>query len=109
MLLTAMERIFALDMLRTYTDDYEGLKQLRVDRENLSITPEEGKEINVHTGPDGRQGFDVVKADGVIKDCPISEYTSSVIRKKLAEMDDKKELPDHLVSLYEKFVLAFKK
>ena len=108
MLLTAMERIFVLELLANYKNDYEGLKQLRVDRECLSINQEEGEEIGTVRNPDGTIGFNPAKADAIIKEVPLSEFTTSIIRKDLSEMEKKKELSDHLVSIFEKFVVAYK-
>jgi len=98
-----------LELLANYKNEYEVLKQLRVDREGLSINQEEGEEIGTVRNPDGTIGFNPAKADAIVKEVPISEYTTSLIRKFLAEMEEKKDLPDHLVSLFEKFVIAYKK
>lgn len=107
MLLTAMERIFVLELISGHEDHYQSLKQLRVDREGLSISEEESKQIGAKLQPDGRLGFNPAAADTLVKDVPLSEYTTSLVRSKLSDMEGKGKLLDHYISIYEKFVIAY--
>jgi len=111
MRLEVHERLAALALLPT-EGDYEALKTLRRAREMLSFTPEEMKlleMINKVSG-DGKPAvqWNKDKAADAVKDCPVDEYTTNVIRNALAKLDKTKKLTDQYLSLYEKFVIAYK-
>ena len=91
--------------------DYSALKTIRRAREMLSFTPEEVKfyeieSVMVNGSPQTKWNPD--KAANKIKDCPVDEYTTNFVRNKLAEMNNEDELTEQYMSLYEKFVIAYK-
>lgn len=92
--------------------DYSALKTIRRAREMLSFTPEEIKfyEIESVVGPNGKPqtNWNPEKATQKIKDCPVDEYTTNFVRNKLAEMNNSGELTEQYMSLYEKFVIAYR-
>lgn len=110
MKLEVHERIALLNIL-PQKGDYAALKTLRRAREMISFTPEEVKfyEIENKIGADGKVSvnWSTQKANEAVRDIPIDEYTTSVIRNKLAELDKKRELTEDYMSLYEKFVIIY--
>ena len=91
---------------------YEALKTWRRQREMLAIQPDEKEILNFQTitNPDGtvRSTWDIAKANQVVKEIPIDEFCTNFYRKKLAELEDKDKLNEQTMSLFEKFVIAFK-
>lgn len=110
MKLEVHERIALLQLI-PLEGDYAALKTLRRAREMLSFTPEELKylEMRNETGADGKMRtiWNVTRAAEAVKDCPVDEYTTSVFRNKLAEMDRKNKLTEQYMSVYEKFVVMY--
>jgi len=91
--------------------DYGALKTIRRAREMISFTPEELTFYQLKTEiKDGKPStsWNSQKAKEQIKDIPIDEYTTSVIRDKLADLNKRGKLTDETFSLYEKFVIAYK-
>ena len=111
MKLEVHERLSLLALLPK-EGDYAALQTLRRAREMLSFTPEEVAfyEIKNVPGADGvpQTQWSTAKAAEKVKDCPVDEYTMNVIREKLAEMSKKKKLTEQYMSVYEKFVIAYK-
>jgi hypothetical protein len=106
------ERIAALTLFPK-EGSFEALTTLRVAREVLSFTPQEIKEFNIRNEYDASIGktvtrWDPEKASRAVKDVPLEEYTINVIRKKLAELDKSGKLVEDYLSLYSKFVLAYR-
>ena len=90
---------------------YEALKAIRVARESLSFTPDEIEFYQIKSVV-GENGIPVTnwnagKAAEQIKDIPVSEYITSLFRKKLAEIEKQGKLNDNLMSLYDKFVVIY--
>jgi hypothetical protein len=110
MKLEVHERLAILAILPGKSD-YAALKTIRRAREMLSFTPEEQEfyVIKQVVGPDGNTSttWNSERAREKIKDCPVDEYTTHLIRDILAEKNMKKELTEQYVSLFEKFVLAY--
>ena len=91
--------------------DYSALKTIRRAREMLSFTPEEvdffeikSEVVNGVT----QTKWDPEKNAKNVKDCPVDEYTTSLLRDKLAEMNRNGDLTERYMSIYEKFVIAYK-
>lgn len=105
MKLEVHERIALLQILPT-SGDYAALKTIRRAKEMISFTPEEVEFYEIKQI--GEQAtWNSRKASEVIKDIPVDEYTTNLIRNKLVEMDRKKQLTENHLSLYEKFVVIY--
>lgn len=111
MKLEVHERIALLSLLPR-EGTYEALKTFRRAREMLSFTPEELEfyEMKNAPGPDGKiqAQWSGKKASEAVKDIPVDEYTKNAVVKALAEMEKKGKLTDQFLSVYEKFVIAYK-
>ncbi len=93
-------------------EGYAGLKAIRQFRESVSFTPSEVKFYELKT-VNNEQGvptthWNAQKAAQQIKDIPISEFITSMIRQKLVELEEKKLLTNEILSLYEKFVTTYR-
>lgn len=110
MKLEVHERLALLTLLPN-EGDYAALKTIRRAKEMLSFTKEEMEfyEIKSVPGADGRPQtqWSSAKAAEAVKDCPVDEYTMNVIRDKLADLNKRKKLNEPLMSIYEKFVIAY--
>lgn len=89
------------------------MKAIRQAREMFSFTPEEIKFYNLRNEKqlDGANKvvWDVSQNAAQVKDCPITEYITDVIREKLLAMNANHELTEDYYSLYEKFVVMYNK
>lgn len=94
-------------------EDWAALKAIRQAREMFSFTPEELKFYNLRNEkqPDGstKVVWDVSRNAEQVKDCPITEYITDMIREKLLSMNANHELTEDYFSLYEKFVVMYNK
>ncbi len=110
MKLEVHERLAILQILPT-TGDYASLKTLRRAREMLSFTAKEVKfyKITSGIGPDGEPQtlWDPQKAKEQVKDIPVDEFTTNLVKKSLAELEGKQALNEQTISLYEKFIVAY--
>lgn len=108
MLLDVHERFALLEILPTM-GDYAALKTLRRAREMISFTPKELEFYEIKSGvrPDGKPttNWNPVKAKEEIKDIPIDEFTTNILRTELAKLEMDKNLTERTMSLYEKFVV----
>jgi hypothetical protein len=111
MKLEVHERLTLLTLLPK-EGDYAALKTIRRAREMLSFTPAEVEFYQMTTGtaPDGtpQTHWNTAKAAEAVKDCPVDEYTTNLLRDRLAELSRKKKLTEQYMSVYEKFVLDYK-
>jgi hypothetical protein len=111
MKLEVHERIVLVSLLPS-EGDYAALKTIRRAKEMLAFTPDEMKyyEFSDVIGPDGKPNvhWSPEKASKAVKDCPIDEYTTNLIRDKLADMNKRLKLTDQYMSLYEKFVVDYR-
>ena len=110
MKLEVHERIALLQLLPK-EGDYAGLKSIRRAREMISFTQDEVVfyEITAGVGADGKPStsWNPNKAQEQIKDVPVDEYITNLIRKTLSELEHKGKLNDQTFSLYEKFVVMY--
>lgn len=110
MRLEVHERLALLALLPK-EGDYAALKTIRRAKEMISFTKDEMDffEMKNVTGANGvpQVNWNDNKAKEQVKDCPVDEYTTNVIRNKLAEMDREHKLTEEFMSLYEKFVVAY--
>lgn len=111
MKLEVHERILLLNLLPK-EENYAGVVALRRAKEMLSFTPDEQVyyELKSVPGPDGKPtvSWNAQKATSQVKDVPVDEYTTNVIRNELAKLDKTKKLTDQHISVYEKFVVMYK-
>ena len=108
MILDVHERL-ALIALLPNEEDYKAMKTMRRAREMLSFTPEEMKTLNMKNDPaTQRVTWDTDKVSEVVKDCPVDEYTTNLFRDELAQLNDKHQLTEQTMSVYEKFVVMYK-
>lgn len=110
MKLEVHERIALMQLLPT-EGDYAGLKSIRRAREMISFDQKELDffEITPGVGADGTPmtNWNPVKAQEQIKDVPVDEYITNVVRKILSELEKKHQLTEQTISLYEKFVVTY--
>lgn len=85
---------------------YSALKTLRRAREMVSFTPDEVKFYELREDK-GQTVWNQQRAREQVKDCPVDEFTTDLIRSKLAEMNAAGMLTDDYLSLYEKFVITY--
>lgn len=111
MKLEVHERLLLLSLLPK-EGDYAALKTIRRARESLSFSPTEQKELEMKNDitADGKPQvtWNSTKAAESVKDVPVDEYTTNVIRDALAELNKKKKLEDKHMSVYEKFIITYK-
>ncbi len=105
MKLEVHERIKLLDLL-PQQGHYAELKDMRKHREMFSFTDEELKRLNFRN-EGGALAWDLQQGQEVVRDIPISEFVTSMIRNILAQMEMDGKLTDDTFSLYEKFVVAY--
>lgn len=110
MKLEVHERLALLNILPK-EGDYAALKTLRRAREMISFTSEEISfyEIVNRQNPDGttQTSWSAIRAAEKIKEVPVDEYTTNLIRDKLSSMSKNHKLTDEYYSLYEKFVVMY--
>jgi len=94
------ERLGLLDILPR-EGDYTTLKIIRELRESLSFSEEEIKTYKFRT--EGTR-FLWDNDKGEVKDVPLGEVVTDIIKKALKKLNDEKKLQDGHFSLYEKFV-----
>lgn len=111
MLLEVHERLALIQILPSQ-GDFKALKTIRRAKEMLSFTPEEMETLKLDNikGADGqiRVNWDASKANQVVKDCPIDEYTTNLFIEELAKMNQEGRLTEQTMSIYEKFVVLYK-
>lgn len=106
MKLEVHERITLLDLLPK-EGDYAALKDLRKHREMFSFDDDEIAFLQLRKREDGLIEWNTGKGMEALKDIPISEYVTSLIRDILSKMNKEGKLNDNTFSLYEKFVIAY--
>ena len=106
MKLTFQERMALLDLV-PQKEDYAGLMEIRRLREACSISGEEAKKYGEKL-EDGSYRIDFNKTQGVQKEVPMGEWMTEKIRDILRRKEEKRELEDKLMSLFEKFVVNFR-
>ena len=52
--------------------------------------------------------WSTAKASEAIKDCPVDEFTMNLVRDKLSELNKKHKLTEQYMSIYDKFVVAYR-
>ena len=104
------ERVVLLQLLPR-EGDYAAVRTIRRAREMLSISPEEQKFYQFVEERDDKgnmkYNWNPERDREQVKDCPVDEYTTDVIRAKLTEMSHSGKLMDDHISLFEKFVIAY--
>jgi hypothetical protein len=110
MKLEVHERIAVMQLLPK-EGGYAALKTIRRAREMISFSPEEilFYEITSGTGADGQAftNWNPKKAMEQIKEVPVDEFTTNLIRTILSELESKGKLTEQVMSLYEKFVVMY--
>ena len=106
MKLMVHERLALFELLPR-KGNYEALKSIRVARETLSFTPEEIEFFELKQ-EGGVTNWNKDKAAQRVLDAPLEEYIVKLFRKKLSEMEQKGELTEQYVSVYEKFVINYR-
>ncbi len=108
MKLEVHERLALLELLPK-TGDYAALKTLRRAREMIAFTPKEQKFYKIVPGVNAEgkpiTNWNPNKAKEQIKDIPVDEFTTNIIRTELAKLEMEKKLTEQTMSLYEKFVV----
>lgn len=107
MKLEVHERI-ALHTLLPNKEDYAGLKAIRKFREIINFTQDEQEFYNLHINEKGMWEWDANAASQRVLDAPVEEFIMDLIRLKLVEMNKEHELSGDYLSLFEKFVIAYR-
>ena len=104
MKLSVIERVLLGGIMTTYKGSFVNLKLVREGREALSFNEVEIKALNfveldgsVNWNPDASLKYQDV-------DINLGESITSIIKKLLADLNDKEELTEQHFSLYEKFI-----
>lgn len=105
MKLTFQERVELLALVPTH-EGYAGLKEIRRLREACSITGDEAKQYGDKTA-DGTYRLDFGKTAGIVKEIPIGEWMTEIIRDTLRKKDEIYQLEEKHMSLFEKFVVSY--
>jgi hypothetical protein len=110
MKLDVRERISLGGLLQELSQmgDYAALKTLRRAKEMVSFTPDEQKLYELKEVAPNQWNWNGEVAAKNVKDVPVDEYTTNLVRSTLAEMNQNQELIEQHLSLYEKFVIAYK-
>jgi len=87
--------------------DYAAIKTLKRAMSMISFSESEQKLYGMKLEGSQWQWNNEIASKN-IKDVPIDEFTTNLVRSKLAELNQEKELPEQYVSLFEKFVIAYK-
>lgn len=105
MKLNMHERRTLLELLPEKSD-YAGMKEIRRTREICALSVEE---IQKHgkKQADGQYLIPPDKMLSVQKEIPLGEWMTETVRDTLRKMNEKKELEDKFVSLFEKFVVNY--
>ncbi|HKZ80743.1 MAG TPA: hypothetical protein VJ124_20880 [Pyrinomonadaceae bacterium] len=105
MKLTFHERVALLELVPAQ-EDYAGLKEIRRLRETCAISGEEAQKYG-DKQPDGGWIINFNKTAGTTKEVPIGEWMTEKIRDILRKKDEKHQLEEKLMSLYEKFIVNY--
>lgn len=108
MLFTVPERMLLLDVLPA-TGSYDTLKIVRELREAFSFSEEEHGALDVKVSEDGTRvrWNREAEAESGPKDVPVGEKALELVRDSLRQQEERRELTEATVGLYERFVLAF--
>lgn len=105
MKLTIGERIVLASLL-PIEDSYAGMTEIQRLRIHLGLTGEEAEKIDMK-----REGGGIVwneeKASQLIKDIPMGEWITNVIRDILRLRSDQRKIHAEEMTLYEKFVIDY--
>lgn len=105
MQLNFQERTALLELL-PQKEDYAGMKEIQRAREELSISGEEVKKYG-EKQEDGNYRIAFAKTVGAIKEIPMGEWLTEKIRDLLRKKNEKHDLEDKFISLFEKFVVNY--
>jgi hypothetical protein len=110
MKLDVRERISLGTLLQELSQkgDYAALKTLRRAKDMVSFSPDEIKMFELREAAPNQWKWNGEEAAKNIKDVPVDEYTTNLVRSNLAELNQEGELIEQYTSLYEKFVIAYK-
>ncbi len=105
MILTIHERLKLLEIL-PLENNYPGMKEVLRGHNLLSLTDEEGKELEVKF--EGNQIiWDNKKALTMDKDIPFGEWLTETVRDILYQMHKDYKITADVMSLYQKFCLDY--
>lgn len=105
MQLNFQERVVLLSLLPE-KEDYVGMKEVRRARESLAISGEEAKKYGDKM-EDGNYNIDFRKTANIFVDIPFGEWLTEKIRTILRLLDEKHQLEERHMSLFEKFVANY--
>lgn len=100
MKLNVLERALALGLLPE-KGDFATLRAVQEARTNLALTEDEVKEFNFVQN-DKQLTWNI--AGNEEREIALNSTAERIIREKLTEVDEKKELTKEFMSLFEKFV-----
>ena len=103
--LTIDER-FVLAGLLPSEESYNGMTEIARLKMHLILSDEEATTIKLAREGNGVR-WDSGAAAQVIKDIPIGEWLTNVIREILRDKSDKHKLSEREMSLYEKFIVDY--
>lgn len=99
MKLNVLERAVALGIFPE-KEDFSTLRTIQDARSKLALSEDEVKNFDFKALDDGKMQWNTKGNED--KDVELSEAAIEILKKKLREMDEKKELTPNHVSLFEK-------
>lgn len=102
MQLNIPERVQLLGLLPkegTYAD----IKTIREAREVIALTSDDLVSIEFNFE---NERYNLTKAESIVKDIPLNEWTTNTIAGILVKREHDKKLTEDLRTLYEKFIIA---
>ena len=105
MILTVHERLKLLELLPPESN-YPGMKEIVRGINLLSLTEDEGKELDVKF-EENRIIWNIDKALLMDKDIPFGEFLVESVRDVLYEMHKNHKITADIMSIYEKFCLDY--
>jgi len=103
--LTVAERLVLANLLPA-EESYAGMVEIRKLKAHLAFSGEEAQEIELTQDAHGIK-WNNEKAIQIVKDIPMGEWMTNVIRGILREKNGKNALAEREMSLYEKFIIDY--
>ena len=103
--LTVAERLVLSSILPT-EESYSGMTEISRLKTHLGFSGEEAQQIDLVQDTSGVK-WDPVKGNQLIKDVPMGEWVTNIIREILRKKSEQHKLLEREMSLYEKFVVDY--
>lgn len=105
MKLTVAERFILRELLPT-EESYAGMTEIFKLKTHLALSGAELKKIELVQDEKGIR-WNADKAQDVLKDIPMGEWVTNIIRDILREKNEKHKIKEQEMSLYDKFIVDY--